>query len=352
MIKISTPGRICLFGEHQDYLGLPVISMAISKRCRISGNPLKSNEIIIKKPNINQIERFKLNNLNYTKKRDYFKSGLKIAIDEGLIFESGFECEIKSQIPIQAGISSSSAIMVSWIHFLSKVAKNQKNWSKEKIGELAYKAEVEEFHEPGGIMDQISTSVGGLIYLDTYPFPKIEQIITDLGPFVIGDSLESKKTITILKRCKNLRVSVIDKIKKINPSFDLKNVLITDLEKYNLSIFEKNLLIGTIKNRDFLQQAKNELKNSLCNKNLIGDLMNKHHSILRDTLNISTPKIEKLIKVSLKSGAFGAKINGSGGGGCMIAYAPENPEMVVDAINKNGGKGYIVNCDIGTTQEV
>ena len=59
-----------------------------------------------------------------------------------------------------------------------------------------------------------------------------------------------------------------------------------------------------------------------------------------------------MIKVSLKSGAFGAKINGSGGGGCMIAYAPENPEMVVDAINKNGGIGYIVNCDIGTTQEV
>ena len=29
-MEISTPGRICLFGEHQDYLGLPVIPMAIS----------------------------------------------------------------------------------------------------------------------------------------------------------------------------------------------------------------------------------------------------------------------------------------------------------------------------------
>lgn len=30
--SISSPGRICLFGEHQDYLGLPVIPMAINKR--------------------------------------------------------------------------------------------------------------------------------------------------------------------------------------------------------------------------------------------------------------------------------------------------------------------------------
>ena len=28
MITVSTPSRICLFGEHQDYLGLEVIASA------------------------------------------------------------------------------------------------------------------------------------------------------------------------------------------------------------------------------------------------------------------------------------------------------------------------------------
>ena len=32
MIKISTPSRLCLFGEHQDYLGLDVIALAIDLR--------------------------------------------------------------------------------------------------------------------------------------------------------------------------------------------------------------------------------------------------------------------------------------------------------------------------------
>ena len=73
--------------------------------------------------------------------------------------------------------------------------------------------------------------------------------------------------------------------------------------------------------------------------------------MLRDTLNISTPKIEKLINASLNAGAYGAKINGSGGGGCMFAYAPKNPEEVLNAINSNGGKGYIVKSDIGTIEK-
>ena len=40
-LEVSTPGRICLFGEHQDYLGLPVIAMGISLRSIIKGQKRK-----------------------------------------------------------------------------------------------------------------------------------------------------------------------------------------------------------------------------------------------------------------------------------------------------------------------
>ena len=29
-ILVSTPSRLCLFGEHQDYLGLEVVALAIN----------------------------------------------------------------------------------------------------------------------------------------------------------------------------------------------------------------------------------------------------------------------------------------------------------------------------------
>lgn len=131
-MKVITPGRICLFGEHQDYLGLPVIAMAISLRATIGGEKRNDDQVIIHKPDLVETETFSLNNLSYTKARDYFKSGIKVCQNQGLTFSSGFECKITSNIPVRAGTSSSSAISVSWIHFLSKMADNPPDWDQKK----------------------------------------------------------------------------------------------------------------------------------------------------------------------------------------------------------------------------
>ena len=76
--------------------------------------------------------------------------------------------------------------------------------------------------------------------------------------------------------------------------------------------------------------------------------MNQHHSRLRDHLNVSTPKIEAMIDAANEAGAVGCKINGSGGGGCMFAYAPGKASTVADAIESVGGKAFLINADEGT----
>ena len=68
---------------------------------------------------------------------------------------------------------------------------------------------------------------------------------------------------------------------------------------------------------------------------------------MRDELKRSTPKIEKMIHAALNAGALGCKICGSGGGGCMIAYAPECSQEVAEAISAAGGKVYHVQIDSG-----
>lgn len=40
------------------------------------------------------------------------------------------------------------------------------------------------------------------------------------------------------------------------------------------------------------------------------------------SIEISTPKIDYLLKTALDQGALGGKVNGSGGGGCLFVYAP------------------------------
>ena len=84
---------------------------------------------------------------------------------------------------------------------------------------------------------------------------------------------------------------------------------------------------------------------------LFDELLNEHHLILNKILNISTPRIELMLKSALQVGAYGGKINGSGGGGCMIAYCPENSLEVKRAIEKAGGKAHIVNIAAGTQED-
>ena len=347
-MEISTPGRICLFGEHQDYLGLPVISMAISLRTRLIGKNRLDRKFIINKLDLNKVEFFSLDDLTYTKSRDYFKSGVKVCLDEGLKFPNGFECELTSEIPMKAGTGSSSAITVSWIHFLSQMADEPADWDQRKIGSLAYTAEVLEFNEPGGMMDQYSTAIGNLIYLESEPEISIESMKPNLGPFVLGDSCEPKDTMGILQRCLDSRLKIVEKIKSQDSDFSLHEIELDEISRCNLNADETKLLSGTIQNRDILRQALPELKKADPDHEKIGRLLSEHHTILRDVLKVSTPKIETMLDAAMNAGALGGKINGSGGGGCMFTYAPHNPEEVVEAIIKSGGKAYTIHSEVGT----
>ncbi len=346
-MEITTPGRICLFGEHSDYLGLPIIAMAISLRAKISGKKRTDNQVIIHKPDINEIERFSIEDLRYTKSRDYFKSCIKICQNEGLIFSSGFECEVSSQIPIRAGASSSSAINVSWIHFLSKMADNPIEWTQEKIGELTYQAESTEFNEPGGMMDQYTTAMGHIIHLESEPNISIQSFNPKLGSFVLGDSDQPKDTMGILKRLNDSRVEILNILRIKNPTINI-HTMNNDINLSDLNNEQRKMYKGTVENRDLLKKALVELEKNKPNYELIGTLLTELHVVLRDIFDISTPKIESMLDAAMNAGALGGKITGSGGGGCMFAYAPNHPEKVAEAIEQAGGKAYIVYSDDGT----
>lgn len=352
MIKISTSGRICLFGEHQDYLGLPVIAAAISRRVDMSGEHRADKQIIIHLPDINSelILEVSATRMPYEQKRDYFRSGYNVLIDKGLTFSKGMECIVRGNIPINSGTSSSSALLVTWIHFLSKMADIPYGFTSKELGEMAYQAEVVEFGEPGGMMDHLSTAIGNAVYLEFDPITTAEAIEPKLGSFVLADSCEPKDTIGVLKRAKFARLALIEKIKEQLPDFSLHTFNSTEKDKLEAFLSEDDytLLLGTLRNRDILREALALFKTDTMTDEILGNLLLEHHTILRDVLQISTPKIEQMLNAAMNAGALGGKINGSGGGGCMFVYAPNNPEAVADAIEKVGGKSYIIRIDEGT----
>ena len=76
----------------------------------------------------------------------------------------------------------------------------------------------------------------------------------------------------------------------------------------------------------------------------VGMTMDVCHEKLR-SLGLSTPMLETLIE-AVRPHSLGAKITGSGGGGCMMALT-YNPERVAQTIEMNGGRAIItpMHCD-------
>jgi len=353
-LKISTPGRICLFGEHQDYLNLPVIPCAISLRISIEGKRRNDSIVNLDLPDIKSTDEFSLDgSLAYVAERDYFKSTLNVIRRAGFTFSNGFNCTVQGKIPINAGTSSSSALVVTWVNFLARISDQSVELLPEEIARLAHQSEVVEFNEPGGMMDQYSTALGGVLFVEFHPKLITQRLPTQLSFFVLGDSGEPKNTKFVLSHVKHQVLTITERISRQHRKFSLQNVSTENID-WHLKIVNKEegeLIRGTIHNRDITREALGLFLQPKFDERKFGELLNDHQSILRDVLCISTPKINRMLEAALNAGAYGGKINGSGGGGCMFAYAPENPEIVAEAINRVGGIAYIVHIDSGTRVE-
>jgi len=69
----------------------------------------------------------------------------------------------------------------------------------------------------------------------------------------------------------------------------------------------------------------------------IGTLMNQNHKLLQE-ITVSGEINDKLVDITLKNGALGAKVTGTGRGGLVISIAEngEIQEKIAKAIEKEG----------------
>ncbi len=349
-LATSAPGRICLFGEHQDYLQLPVVTSAINLRIQISGKPRADRTIHFSLPDVNAEEEFVLQEkIPYVRERDYLRSTVNVLLRQGLVLRHGFDCVVHGTIPINSGTSSSSALIVAWVKFLLEVTSHPRRNDLLFVARMAHRAEVEEFHEPGGMMDHYATSLGGILAMDFRASKPTKPISAPLGAFVLGDSHQAKDTKGILKRVKMGMLSIFEEFPEEISLENLPAVKTDDLGnlKKKLDADRFGLLQGFLKNRDLTRQALDLFGQNPFDHRAFGNLLNRHHAVLRDVLKISTPKIDRMLDAALQAGAYGGKINGSGGGGCMFVYAPEQTELVAEAIRSAGGTPHIVHVDEG-----
>ena len=346
------PGRTCLFGDHQDYLGLPIIACAINRHITLKASENNSNTFNIALPDIHQKRTISIHEKGLNlKKEDFFIAALRVLKRYNCIPDAGFNITITGTIPINAGASSSSALVISWVHFLLKAFGPKELLTAESISQVAYESEVVEFNNPGGKMDQFSIGLGNIIYLETGNHFSYQVLKTPLSGLIMAESGVPKETLGLLKRLKENSWRAINEVEKHLKDFKIEKAKVANLDMYFSFLADdlKPYLEAAIGNFNVTKKALLEFKKENLDLTKIGDLMNQHHHYLKICLKITVPKIDTMIDAAINAGALGAKIVGSGGGGSIAVLSPKNKEVqIIKAILSAGAKdAYAVSVDRG-----
>ena len=149
-----------------------------------------------------------------------------------------------------------------------------------------------------------------------------------LEGFILANSGEAKDTTGVLGEIKRTTLAGVEQLKTVLPAFDLYTTPYAETEELldTLTIDRKtrNYTLACLATRDHTERARQLLSSDsqVFDPEQLGEIIDAHHTTLRDLLGTSTPKIEQMIAEAKAAGALGAKIVGSGRGGCMLAYAP------------------------------
>lgn len=288
----SAPGKIYLCGEHAVVYGEPAIACAIDLRATARVSSICKKRYVIK-------SSLGISGGLESKKHIYAAKCIEKL--KGYI-PKGVEVEIESEIPAGSGLGSSAATIIATLSALNDHFGT--GYSLEEIAKLGHKIE-KEVQGAASPTDTFASAMGGMVFvpeMKRIELPEIYVVIGNTGKFS-----STKKMVLSVKNLKNEYAEIV------SPILESVGNISREVEKL-------------IKRKDYQK---------------IGKLMDINQGLL-DSFGIGTEELSKLIWTSRKAGAWGSKITGAGGGGCMIAIAKKhNLIKIAEAIEKAGGKSII-----------
>ena len=300
MGKGSGYGKVIIFGEHFVVHGVPGIVSATD--AKTDAEVKKSEKGLV----IND-ERTGSKGYAEEKKIQQIESIQRMLKAMGMPADTAMSIWIGGNLPGFSGLGASAASSVAIARAISE--EFGLKLSDERINEVAYEAEKAYAGNPSGI-DNTAATYGGLMWFkkNTAGGPDLVEKITIKNPveIVIGSTGKVANTKAM--------VEGVAERKKSNP------------EKYN-PLFERAEEIA-VEGRKALEAG--DFKK-------VGALMNENHTLLQG-IEVSSKELDLLVGIAIEQGAFGAKLTGGGGGGCMTALTPSEKlqEKVASAIEKEG----------------
>ena len=181
----SAPGRVELGGNHTDHQHGCVLAAAVDLEMRAAVTPNHDGVIRVFSQGFAPVE---VALGDWTPRPE--ERNTTAALVRGMAAQfirrgaalTGLDMRVTSQVPVGSGLSSSAAFEVLLGRVFSGLCCGG-SISPEDIARMGQTAERDYFGKPCGLMDQMASSVGGLVYMDFADpvHPAMERIDCDLG---------------------------------------------------------------------------------------------------------------------------------------------------------------------------
>src|SRR5437588_6875846 len=303
-------GTIDLWPLYLFHPGAMTLNFAVNilTTCRVT--PLKGKDIFLRSLDTKKEEHFESFDELRASKR--FRLPITGRLLQFFAPKEGALIETDSESPAGAGISGSSALMIATTAALARFTN--RHLTLEQMRVIAQNVEAQIIQVPTGCQDYYPALYGGVsaIRLDA------DGIHREAVP-IIPEEIESRFV---------LAYTGLPRKSGINNWEVFKSHI--DGDKRVFRNFERIAEIAGGMHRALLHSDWDELAR----------LLREEWKLRRTNApGISTPLIDKLIKVAGKHGGRAAKACGAGGGGCVIFLVEKGAaSRVATAIGDNGGR--------------
>ena len=361
--RAVAPGRVNLIGEHTDYNGLPVLPMTLDRDLRIDFRAL--DEPIVRlaaEPQEFEPFMFRLDRPIVSGPAgdwsNYVRGAARGLLGHGVVLDRGIEGIVSGNVPIAAGLSSSSALVVAAALALLKA--NDTRMPRLELAALMAKAERFAGLEGGG-MDQavcLHGAKGVAVRIDFEPL-RVAPVPMPRGwRWVVASSLVRAEKTGTAREAYNARTRECREALRAvalalpDPGTGRKEAdgavsatsydLLCDTYGVEELLKHGRGVLGPVLFRRFRHVVTEGRRVALAQQAMeqariadFGQLMALSHESLRDDYEVSTPELDKIASLAMEAGAAGARLTGAGFGGCAVALCDrDSAHKVMEALTE------------------
>ncbi|QLG62500.1 mevalonate kinase [Halorarum salinum] len=303
MTTCSAPGKVYLFGEHAVVYGEPAIPCAIERRARVTAEPRNDGRVRVEANDLS-LDGFTVSWGDSVEDRPdidvptqlveagmgYVDEAVGQARDAADAPDAGFDITIESDIPLGAGLGSSAAVVVAGIDAGTRSLGVE--LPPGEVADRAYRAEYAVQDGQASRADTFCSAMGGAVRVEgedrrTIDAPEL--------PFVVGYDGGAGDTGELVSGVRALR------------------------EEYGFAA-DTVTAIGDVVRRgtEVLRGADPSGEPAPDLLAELGRLMDFDHGLL-SALGVSSRSLDAMVWAAREADAYGAKLTGAGGGGCIVA---------------------------------